>query len=592
MRQRIYRKLSMFCPYEQGIVLYLVALLMVPFILLLGVAVDLGQILVIKNQLQSAIDAAALEIAANPTWPQAQAQSQAQNYVNANFSTQYSSATLTSLQVTINDAASPPTVNITASASVSTYLLPVAGYNKLSTKVSTQATIAQNYMEVVLVLDNTGSMNQVYGSETGIQGLRDAATELVNTLFASDPTHTYVKVAVVPFTDNVNVANSLYGVSVSSPPSWIDNSNTAGSLSQENIAVPTGTGLVTFAQRLASATGQSSWAWQGCVRQRTEPYDTEDVAPSTRTPATLYTPFFAPDEPDCCTTPGSGNFYNSYLNDGQYTTKNQQQYVNAPLANLATNTCPSKATETKYPYQSETVESEIQYCTKKYSTSPVVQSNGSGPNALCTVQPIIPLTNNQSDILNEISAMQAYGSTAIPTGLTWGWHLISPTVSPVIFPNNAAVAYSNTNTIKAVILLTDGFNDVQITSNYIPPTSTTNGFNQSVYSAYGYGNSSHLTALALPQSKVGVQDQPDYNLDQKQMQLCNNIKAVTDANGNPGRIQIYAIGFGSVINSSQLQLLQQCATDSSHYFYNPTSEELITTFQQIAIGLNRLRISQ
>ena len=89
----------------------------------------------------------------------------------------------------------------------------------------------------------------------------------------------------------------------------------------------------------------------------------------------------------------------------------------------------------------------------------------------------------------------------------------------------------------------------------------------------------------------GVQDQPDYNLDQKQIQLCNNIKAVTDANGNPGRIQIYAIGFGSVIDSSSLTLLEQCATSSSTYFYNPTSESLISTFQQIAIGLNQLRIS-
>jgi hypothetical protein len=48
----------------------------------------------------------------------------------------------------------------------------------------------------------------------------------------------------------------------------------------------------------------------------------------------------------------------------------------------------------------------------------------------------------------------------------------------------------------------------------------------------------------------------------------------------------------AVINNSSLQLLQQCATNSSTYFYNPTSEELITTFQNIAVGLSKLRISR
>ncbi len=590
MLRSILGKLSGFKTDTRGIVLYLVALLMVPFVLLLGVAVDVGELLIIKNQLQSAIDAAALDIGANPSWTQTQAQTQAQNYVNANFSTQYSSATLTKLTVTQNNTASPPYVSITATASINTVFLPVVGTNTLSTTVSTQVTIAQNHLEVVLVLDNTGSMLQTYGGMTGIQGLINASTTLVNTLFASDPTGQYVRISVVPFTDNVNVANSAFGVSTTSPPAWIDNSNASGSLSQEDIGVPTATGLVTFASHLATATGQSSWAWQGCVRQRTEPYDTEDVAPTSG--STLYTPFFAPDEPDCCTTPSNSNtsFYNNYLKDGTYQTVHSQQQVTEYTYNSTTKTCSS--TTNSYPYSSASVEGNEQYCTNKYTSSPSVQSGGYGPNALCTVQPIIPLTNIQSDIITEINAMQAYGATVIPAGLTWGWHMISPTVSSVVFPNNAAVPYTNTNTIKVIILLTDGYNDVQLSQLGVPPTATTNGFNSSVYSSYGYGTSTHLNLSTLPGSLNGVQDQPDYNLDQKEIQLCNNIKAVTDANGNPGRIQIYAIGFGNIINNSSLQLLQQCATDSAHYFYNPTSEELVTTFQQIAIGLSKLRLSQ
>ena len=590
----MWEKLSAFNADEKGVVLLLVALLLVPFIVLLGVAADARQLMIVKNQLQSAIDAAALDIGTNPSLTSAQAQTQAQNYVNANFSTQYSSATLSSLAVTQSQSQASGncpanTVCITATATINTTFLQVINYTTLSTTVSSQVTIAQNHLEVVLVLDNTGSMLQTYGGMTGIQGLITASTTLVNTLFASDPTGQYVKIAVVPFTDNVNVANSAFGISASSPPSWIDNSNATGSLSQEDIGVPTGTGLVTFASTLASAAKQSTWAWQGCVRQRTEPYDTTDVAPGSG--ATLYTPFFAPDEPDCCTTAGSSNttFYNNYLKDGTFQTVKKQQQVTEYAYNSTTKTCAS--TTINYPYASTAAESNEQYCTNKYTSSPSVQSGGYGPNALCTTQPIIPLTNNQSDILSEINLMQAYGATVIPAGLTWGWHMISPTVSSVMFPSNAAVPYTNTNTLKVIILLTDGYNDVQLGQLGVAPTSTTNGFNKSVYSAYGYATGTHLNLSQLPPSLNGVEDQPDYNLDQKEIQLCNNIKAVTDANGSPGRIQIYTIGFGNLINGSQLQLLAQCATDSAHYFYNPTSEELNTTFQNIAIGLSKLRIS-
>ncbi len=343
----------------------------------------------------------------------------------------------------------------------------------------------------------------------------------------------------MPFTASVNVGTQY------ATASWLDTTG-AGSLTRENLNIPAGQGLIAFAKNLSNA------SWGGCVRQRNEPYDLEDVAPTAGIPDTLFTPYFAPSEPY--------GLYNHYLHDGTFPNGTSQ------------------ATK--------------QYNVTKYYGGYVSNLPDFGPNFLCAVQPIIPLTNVQSTILTEIASMQAYGATVIPAGLAWGWHLLSPNVSPVLFPSNAAASYSDTSTIKVIILLTDGEADVQLTSSYAPPTATTNGFDQSVYNAYGYGAGPHLNLLALPSSLYGVQDQPDYNLDQKEIQLCSNIKAVTDAYGNPGRIQIYAVGFGTVIDSSSLQILQQCATSSSTYFYNPTSEELVTTFQSIAIGLSQLRVSK
>ena len=248
-----------------------------------------------------------------------------------------------------------------------------------------------------------------------------------------------MKIGVVPFTDAVNVGTQYANAS------WIDNSNAAGSMSQENISVPSGTGLITFANNLATAAKQPSWAWAGCVRQRTEPYDVQDTAPSTGTPATLYTPFFAPDEPDASATSGQGN-NKTYIDDCS-----QSPFFNSYLCD---NSCWQVTNHSQGPADQQA----DQMCIAKYTTSPQVSNSNNGPNNLCTIQPIIRLTKSQSDILNEINAMTAYGATVIPAGLMWGWHLLSPNGSPF---SADGVPYSNTTTIKVIILVTDGFNDVQ-----------------------------------------------------------------------------------------------------------------------------------
>jgi len=520
---------------ERSVITVLFAMVIVPLMTVMAIAVDLSQFLVMKQRLTTALDAAALDIGQQPTLSDASAASEAQAFINANYPALGAIGTLQPVSVTRTTTS----VTLTVTASMKTNFLQIIGYKTLGVTVSSQSSVNQNKLEVVLVLDNTGSMAQMYGSMTGIAGLQAAATTLVNTLFASDPTGQYVKVAVVPFTAAVNVGTQYANAS------WIDK-NGAGSLTRENLNIPAGQGLISFATKLQNAT------WGGCVRQRTEPYDLEDVAPTSSFPETLFTPYFAPSEPS--------GLYNNYLPDGSFSWG--------------------------------TTQAQIQHSVTKYSNGYAQNLPDYGPNFSCPLQQVIPLSNNQTAILNEINAMKAYGATVIPAGLTWGWHIISPTVSSVLFPSNAATSYSDTSTSKVIILLTDGENDVQLTYNYSPPTTTTNGFDNSIFNAYGYATGSHLNILPLPGALSGVQDQPDYNLDQKEITLCNNIKAVTDAYGNAGRIKIYAIGFGSVIANSSLTLLSQCATSASTYFYNPTSQSLISTFQQIATGLNKLRLSQ
>ncbi len=577
-------KFSAFGAGESGIVLFLVALLMVPFVVLIGVAVDVGELLLVKNQLAASIDAAALDIGATPGLTQAQANAQAQAFVNANFSTQYPSATVSlPLNVTLpqqQSSGSCPanTVCITASASVSTSFVRIlgSGYNTLSTTVSTQVTAAQSYLEVVLVFDNTGSMGAYnYGNMTGIDGLKAAANTLVNTLIPNTAAQQYVKVALVPFTVAVNVGSQYASAS------WID-SGGLGSLTSEDLQIPATKGLLWFYDtnqlKYYDANGNlANLTWGGCVRQRTEAngknYDVQDVAPdATGDVETLYTPYFAPDEPDCCTTPNDSTsqlFANSYISDGTTCAPPNTKKKRGGGGGL------SQAYTTTAKEQAE------QQCIAKYSggvlsgtNQGITSSQGImlGPNLFCPQQAIQPLTNDPTTIRSAIAGMTASGNTVIPSGLEWGWHLISPNVSSVIFPDteNQAAPYTDTKTVKAIVLVTDGDNHVSAGSNGF--------FDNSTYTSYGYANGTHISS--------------DNDLNTKLLQLCANIKAVTDANGNPNRILLYTIGFGDQISNNGLLLLQQCATDASYSYYNPTSDQLNTTFQNIALGLSKLRISR
>jgi Flp pilus assembly protein TadG len=517
---------------EKGIVLILTALLIVPFVVLLGVAVDVGRLLVVKNQLTTVVDAAAIALAKSPSLTDATAEQALVNaFRDADFPSQ-TGITFTDPVVTRPDKL---TVNVTVTATISTDFVKVIGYNTLSTTVYSQAVAAQNYMEVVLVLDNTTSMSDPAskGDKTSkIQALITAANNLTNIVFSdlkADGTSQYVKVGVVPFTTAVNVGTGYAAAS------WMDTGG-KGALTRENLDVQTGQSLFDLFNTLKSNSSsgyQSRASWKGCVRQRNEPYDIQEDTPVAAAGKwdTLFTPLFTPDTPD------DSGFVNSYLEDGSF----------------------SKGTTSQ----------TIQRSVTKYTTAKWRQNLGAadGPNRYCPDKSILRLTNVKQSVVNEISGMTANGNTVLAPGLIWGWHLLSP-----IGPFGDGVPYSDAKTIKAIVLVTDGMNNV---------SGGTNGFNKSVYNAYGFAGStpSHLDSAS-----------PETTLDTKFSNLCTNIKALKDASGNP-RIVIYTIGLGAPGDFNG-DLLQKCATDSSNYYTAATAAALNTAFQNIALGLNKLRLSK
>jgi Flp pilus assembly protein TadG len=279
--------------------------------------------------------------------------------------------------------------------------------------------------------------------------------------------------------------------------------------------------------------------WNGCLRARPEPYDTTDEPPSTGNPDTLWVPFFAPDEPD------SGGYSNNYL-------------VDDPRDELPDD------------MSAQAIQRDI----TKY-TSPSWQFKPRGPDDLCPARPILGLTNDPNILREQIDLLNAAGNTVIPAGLAWGWRLISPRE-----PFTQGAPYSDQKTIKAVILLTDGENVV---------SQGGNGHNESRFSAYGYAG--QPVAPSTTEGHLGPIDgsQAHATLDAKTAQLCENIKADKDDDPTDQDILVFTITF-KVPSQNIKTLMRDCATDVNKHF--DSDDDLTKVFEQIAIGLNQLRLAE
>lgn len=276
-------------------------------------------------------------------------------------------------------------------------------------------------------------------------------------------------------------------------------------------------------------------AWSGCVRARPAPYDTSDAAPDPDEPDTLWVPFFAPDEPD------ESGYVNRYLEDK----------------------VPSGTT-------AEATQRDIQ----KYA-DPEWTSNWRGPDFLCPDRPILGLTNDTIALHAAIDAMSANGNTVIPAGLAWGWRLISPGA-----PFSAGAPYTDQKTIKAIVLLTDGENWV---------SQGGNRHNESAFSAYGYAAQPYPASATV--GHLGALDGSEAHstLDAKTAQLCSNIKQDKDGDAGDQDILIFTITFQ--VNSNNIKtLMKDCATDENKNY--DSNDDLTRVFEQIAIGLNQLRLAK
>jgi Flp pilus assembly protein TadG len=630
---------------ERGVFAVLFGVFAIVLIAAAGAVVDFTRIELTRTKAQQALDSAALglqpKIFLSTPYTADQYKTDARNLVVERLA----DATMTTVVDVATFNTTDGTLRLEGTVTVPTAFLALIGIPTVRARVVSEATRKRLNLEIAMVLDNSGSMATYIDSN--YNGLKDGAEKSrmenlilaarcatnvllsnttdcsagnLSTEDAKAATTNNVKIGVVPFTEFVNVGTA------NKTAAWMDQTG-ASSLSNDNFDSDDddSTAYNVAVNRFALYDAMSNVSWGGCVEARKYPYDTTDQLPVSGD--TLFTPQFAPDEPD--------GYWNSYLNDrpSACTNKDQGSWVkvvtrtvcdkngNNNSSNYSTATCTgattttttqkngSGTTVTAAATEPDTVNGQPKKCTDSYtgtltSTGPSrftntytracsykfsdrelqerlckytgsMNTSKAGPNQDCPFNALTPLTNTKSTILTAVKAMAPQGWTNIHQGAIWGYHMLSPTQ-----PLTDAQGY-DTSTVKVMILMTDGEN-------------TVNGYNSSSmnkstgFFAYGYPYNARISSTTYPNPSSGAQ--VTAAMDTRTMATCTEAKKPV-AIGEPDKIVIYTIGLNAP-NQKTIDLLEACATDADHSFFPVDPADLTATFKLIADQLSNLRLSK
>ncbi len=583
-------QLLQFYKREQGNVFIIVGFAIMVLITATGVSVDMARAQTLQEKISTALDAAGL--AAGATANTVDVQTQAQKYFNANFPNGYlGSSTITVSAVLSADKS---TISLTASGTQATTFLQVVGIKTVSIGASSTITRANSGMELVLVLDNTGSMSDpVNSSDSSVSKLSAVQTAiagsggLLDIVYGTgNNTATNLWVGVVPFSYMVNIGTSY--------PTWIDTTANSdfgpvisGSSCPSYTGNPSGTTITAtyntsssikrcdYLMQGTNATTTNfglSGNWNGCIDARNGTASSSYDASQSATSSLGLTLDESDDTPT--TTGTSGTKFPPYFNATSSTTTSGS----SPSYYCSTSGSPTNEWNCNISSGSG---SSKKVTTVYYPVWPTNSTLTIGPNSTqnnnCTQTPLLPMVAEKSTVESTINAMTASGDTMINLGMAWGWRLLSPNWAGVWQGEMVATGnptypqlplqYKTSLMNKVVVLMTDGVNN---------SSSTYPG---------GYQNQSSIPSIS--------------SLDSRTLAICSAMK-------NNG-ITIYTIGFGTadgvtVINSHcnnsscatyvNGSLLQSCATNSSYYFLAPTNAQLATVFAQIGDALANLRVSQ
>lgn len=188
-------------------------------------------------------------------------------------------------------------------------------------------------------------------------------------------------------------------------------------------------------------------------------------------------------------------------------------------------------------------------------------------NSTCAgTKPITPLTNDRATLDAALEGLTAAGATSGHLGIQWGWHTISPLWAGRWPTPSTPAAYTDNQTLKAIVILTDGnFTEFHIRANKTNASC----------------DGSSDCALSRSEAKA----------------YCDAIKSKVDSLGNEA-VMVFTIGFGlepvdTLPGINARDTMKYCAsydkndpeTDLSlrakHFYFPVTEADLEAAFSAI-----------
>jgi Flp pilus assembly protein TadG len=600
------RKMKRCLGDTSGNVSLIFALAAIPLLLALGAGLDTARITREHSTFHAAVDTAAIAIAGDarsatdssgnvPPANLAALQTLANEYIKANYSPERG---ISAGAVTVDLKITGADIKIDAKIDFPTTIMKLVNIDSIALQTSSTVVKAMRPVEVVLVMDTTGSMggskiaNSKLAAQTFLERLyRGTATAV--------PRSDFIRVALVPFAAGVRLNRTHPDFNLN----WIDTTG-VNPLSKINFRDPTtGTNVTSagvawhnfmaWSKLKVSSSSSTMLSWNGCVEARKYGSDSttapsafpvppaqlidatagndlhiNDAAPVSTNPDTLFPAYFAPDvyTVQGGSSAGSSSAISSSSNqDGDYIGNS-----GTPNEQTGFATTPPSSTSTDMRNRQENV--------NKYNNRVVGAENTAnfGPWYNCAASAVVPMTYDRAQVEAGITAMTAYGNTMLPEGLAWGLRAISPTepLSRVQGSGSGAgtaetgiAPFNGPRWQKMMVFMTDGSNDVSGLSSSFNPYP----YIGTAYSAFGFGAEPIATnryGVVATSASAGVT-----SLDATTLSICNKIKR--------SGVTLYVVGFQ--VPSAVLSTLQTCASKSiAPYYQDATTANIATAFDSIA----------
>lgn len=391
-----------FAKNERGNVAMIFGLTSFVVVGIVGGAIDFGRAYTLKAKLQQSLDAASLAAAStyvnDPNHDVAAATTHGSKFFTASMSNVPGGAQMT---LTLNQESQ--TVQMQASTTVKTPFLSIMGINTITMTAYSEATTTESLtgggslaqVEIAMMLDNTGSMDELTGSVTKMSALKTAAKKFVDILLPTTSTP-LAKIALAPFAQNVNVGDTYVTLVTGEPLSkTVTDANACGTQQTcTNVCVEyRSNGQCKKTEQQCTTTAKTCTGYLSrCVVERTGGAAFTDAAP------------------------GTGTYFSSPTDTGGNGVANRYRWWSSVTA------------------------------ARNCGTSSTAGSRS----------PIMPLSQDRVALKAHIDGMDTWGSTAGQIGTAWAWYLLSPQWNSIFTGSHAPLAYGTPKNKKIAVLMTDG----------------------------------------------------------------------------------------------------------------------------------------